>query len=389
MRLARPRSAGSLPRPFSSTSTARAARRGSAASPRRRPRSASPPRPDTAISPPPRRASSPLAWRFPLRRRCATPRTRPTTSSWPPQAFLPAAQPLLERRESQGLSTRAVSLEEIASVFGKGEASAEAIHEFLAFAYHSWSQPSPRYVLLLGGSSFDPRNFTGRSRPAPLPFLATKTSFLLTASDPLLAAVNGDDALPDLALGRLPANTLEEAEALVAKLLAWEDSRQGLDGRAVLVADNPDAGGAFDAGRRRHRAELPRLARDAGPQDLRARRVDAPGDPLGLRRGRLARELRRPRRRRDLGLRERPQLLGPAGAAGPVRPAPAPDAELPQRLLRRRRASTPSPRRFLKVARPRRHRLRLPDRPLGRRPGARLPPRAHGRDHVRAPRTPR
>ena len=163
-----------------------------------------------------------------------------------PEAFLPAAQPLLERRESQGLSTRAASLEEIASVFGKGEASAEAIHEFLSFAYHSWSQPSPRYVLLLGGSSFDPRNFTGRSRPAPLPFVATKTSFLLTASDPLLAAVNGDDALPDLALGRLPASTVEEAEVLVAKVLAWEVSRQGLDGRAVLVADNPDAGGAFE-----------------------------------------------------------------------------------------------------------------------------------------------
>ena len=163
-----------------------------------------------------------------------------------PSAFMAAAQPLLDRRSGQGLTVRAASLEEIASRFGHGASSAAAIHDFLTFAYQSWKQPSPRYVVLLGGSAYDPRNFTGRARPAPLPYLLTKTSFLWTASDPLLAAVNGDDAVPDLAIGRLPASTTEEAETLVAKLLDWEDSRQGLGGDAVLVADNPDAGGAFE-----------------------------------------------------------------------------------------------------------------------------------------------
>jgi hypothetical protein len=62
-----------------------------------------------------------------------------------------------------------------------------------------------------------------------------------------LAAVNGEDLLPDLAIGRLPATTREQAEALVSKLLAWEDSGQGLSGKAVLVADNPDLGGDFEA----------------------------------------------------------------------------------------------------------------------------------------------
>jgi hypothetical protein len=66
-------------------------------------------------------------------------------------------------------------------------------------------------------------------------------------SDPSLGAVNGDDSLPDLAIGRLPATTLEEAAALVAKLLAWEESGQGLSGTAVFVADTPDAAGDFEA----------------------------------------------------------------------------------------------------------------------------------------------
>ena len=87
----------------------------------------------------------------------------------------------------------------------------------------------------------------GTSPPAPLPALWTKTSYLWTASDPLLAAVNGDDALPDLAIGRLPASSVEQAAALVQKLLAWEDSGQGLRGAAALVADNPDLAGDFEA----------------------------------------------------------------------------------------------------------------------------------------------
>jgi hypothetical protein len=77
--------------------------------------------------------------------------------------------------------------------------------------------------------------------------LLTKTSYLWTVSDPALAAVNGEDCLPDLAIGRLPATTREEAEALVAKLLAWEESGQGLSGTAVLVADAPDTAGDFEA----------------------------------------------------------------------------------------------------------------------------------------------
>jgi hypothetical protein len=173
-----------------------------------------------------------------------------------PEAFLAAARPLLERRESQGLWTRAASLEEIASAFGHGEPSGEAIRAFLTHAYHEWRRPSPRYVVLLGDASHNPRNFIGTSAPAPLPALFLKTSYLVTASDPALAAVNGDDLLPDMAIGRLPAQTVEEAERLIAKVLAWEDSGQGLGGRAVLVADNPDEAGDFEANVRDIAAEF-------------------------------------------------------------------------------------------------------------------------------------
>jgi len=196
-----------------------------------------------------------------------------------PAAFLPAAQPLLLRRRDQGLTTRGVSFEEISEEFGHGQPSAAAIKRFLAHAFHSWARPSPRYVLLLGDASYDPRNFIGTSQPSPLPALWTKTSYLWTVSDPLLAAVNGEDALPDLAIGRLPATTLEQAETLVHKLLAWEESGQGLRGNAALVADNPDLAGEFEA-------DVADIARsflpDRNPQLLLVSRLGAQTRPAIL-----------------------------------------------------------------------------------------------------------
>jgi hypothetical protein len=160
---------------------------------------------------------------------------------------LSAAQPLVARRQSQGLSTRTVSLEEIAQEFGHGEASGEAIREFVRYAYQSWATPKPRYVVLFGDSSYDPRNYAGTSFASPLPALWVKTSYMVTASDPEIGAVNGDDVYPDVAVGRIPATTVEEAQAMVGKVLSWEESGQGLLGPAALVADDPDVAGNFEA----------------------------------------------------------------------------------------------------------------------------------------------
>src|SRR5262249_28139291 len=73
-----------------------------------------------------------------------------------------------------------------------------------------------------------------------------KTSYLWTASDPSLARVNGDDDLPDLAIGRLPAGNLAEAQALVQKVLDYEAGAHDLQGTTVLVADNADMAGRFE-----------------------------------------------------------------------------------------------------------------------------------------------
>ena len=51
-----------------------------------------------------------------------------------------------------------------------------------------------------------------------LPGFPVKTSYLRTVSDPAYASVNGEDLLPDLAIGRLPAGSADEARRLVEKV---------------------------------------------------------------------------------------------------------------------------------------------------------------------------
>ena len=164
-----------------------------------------------------------------------------------PRSFLSTVQPLLDLRREQGLRSRAVSIEEVYDAFGYGESSPQALQEFLAYVYHHWPQPSPRYVLLVGDATYDFKDYLGTGTENQVPPLQVRTRYLWTASDPSYAAVNGQDPFPDFAIGRLPASTAEELRVMVAKLLAYETGEMSLSGPAVLVADNTDPGGNFQA----------------------------------------------------------------------------------------------------------------------------------------------
>jgi hypothetical protein len=164
-----------------------------------------------------------------------------------PRDFLATAQPLLDLRQSQGLEAKAVAIEDVYNEFGFGEASPSALKAFLAFAYHHWQKPSPRYVLLLGDGTYDPKDYLKTGVLNRVPPVMVKTSYLWTASDPFYAAVNGDDSLPDFALGRLPAETQDEARIMIDKIVAFESQGRDFSGSVVLVADNGDIAGDFEA----------------------------------------------------------------------------------------------------------------------------------------------
>ncbi len=163
-----------------------------------------------------------------------------------PQAFLEVAQPLLELRRSEGLEVKAVSIEDIYADFGFGETTPQAVKDFLSYAYHNWETPSARYVVLLGDATYDYKNYLRTGVSNQVPPLMVKTSYLWTTSDPTYGAVNGEDLLPDLAIGRLPAATVDEARAMVEKIVAYETGDVSLEGTTVLVADNADRAGNFE-----------------------------------------------------------------------------------------------------------------------------------------------
>ncbi len=163
-----------------------------------------------------------------------------------PREFLSEAEPLLALRRSQGLTTRTVTLGDVWAEFGHGEVHPEAIREFLSYAYHEWKSPQVRYVVLLGDGTYDYKNYLGFGVPNVIPPLLARTSYLWTASDPSYGWVNGEDELPDIAIGRLPVDTVEETRAVVAKLVAFGEGA-GPAGPLVLVADDADHGGDFRA----------------------------------------------------------------------------------------------------------------------------------------------
>jgi len=165
-----------------------------------------------------------------------------------PRRYLGILEPLLALRRRQGLRVRAVALEQVFDEFGFREGRPEAIRDFLSYAYREDPLAALRYVLLVGDATYDFKDYLETGVENVLPPLMVRTSYLWTASDPSLAMVNGDDLLPDVALGRLPAADEGELRVMVDKILAYEAGAASLySSPLVLVADNADGAGDFVA----------------------------------------------------------------------------------------------------------------------------------------------
>jgi hypothetical protein len=107
------------------------------------------------------------------------------------------------------------------------------VKDFLARTASTWKK-RPRFVLIVGDASFDPRNYLGLGSWDMVPTKLVGTSLLETASDDWLADFNSD-GLPEIALGRLPARFASEASRMAAKIIAYERGPRA-EG-VVMVAD--------------------------------------------------------------------------------------------------------------------------------------------------------
>lgn len=162
--------------------------------------------------------------------------------------FAEALSPLRDLRREQGLQVAVINVLGIYDTYGDGRMDPEAIRRFIGDIYVHWN-PRPTYVLLVGDGSFDPKRYQPGSPPTYIPpYLANvDPAGGETAADNRYVTVDGEDNLPDLIIGRIPAKTREELTRAVTKIIAYEVSHfpGEWNTRVILVADDADSAGNF------------------------------------------------------------------------------------------------------------------------------------------------
>ena len=146
-------------------------------------------------------------------------------------------------RTSHGLSSLAVSLEEVYDVFNYGIADARAIKAMVSYAYRQWAR-GPRYILLAGEGSLDFLNYKGFA-DSVVPSLVASSSSGLYASDYGLADVDGNGT-PDVAVGRLPIRLASQFASYLTKVQGYEAGGAWKQ-RVGVATDDRDQGGVYVA----------------------------------------------------------------------------------------------------------------------------------------------
>lgn len=164
-----------------------------------------------------------------------------------PADLLAAVAGLEAFHRSRGLRTEAVDVQHIYDEFSFGLKHPEAIRAFLRDARASRAGPAPRFVLLVGdaswyvkrppGASEEQVRFSERDR---VPAWTIRSRDGPVASDQPYVLLEGDDLVPDMAIGRFPVHSPDEARAMAAKTVEYLSAAPDGDWRArvVLASDH-------------------------------------------------------------------------------------------------------------------------------------------------------
>jgi uncharacterized repeat protein (TIGR01451 family) len=151
-------------------------------------------------------------------------------------AFAPAVEPLVRLHQAEGKSVALVSIHDLYDEFNFGERSPDAVRSFLKNATSQWKN-RPKYLLLVGDASLDPRDYLGFGFFDFVPTEMIPTSELKTASDDWFSDFNGT-GFAQIPTGRLPVRTRQDADTVVGKILAYASAQPaGWTDHALMVAD--------------------------------------------------------------------------------------------------------------------------------------------------------
>lgn len=155
--------------------------------------------------------------------------------------FSDALAPLVAARQAEGLQVRTVSAQDVLRHFNGDVYDSVAFSRAITQARRN---NGVKYVLLVGADSYDYFNYSGLNPVSfiPTPYRATSTYVQQTPVDAVYGDSNGD-GLIEVAIGRFPARTVAEAQAMVAKTLAYGQAGHG--GKALAISDREQGGYRF------------------------------------------------------------------------------------------------------------------------------------------------
>lgn len=160
--------------------------------------------------------------------------------------FLGALAPLKALREAEGHHVAIIDVQALYDEFSFGEKTPQAIKDFMLRAHAAWHTP-PKFLVLVGNATQDPRDYLHMGYTDYMPVHLVNTALLEVPSDDWFADSTGN-GLPDLAaVGRLSVLSVAQANAMVAKLVAYESAGEGgWTKDLLLVADQNDGSDDFE-----------------------------------------------------------------------------------------------------------------------------------------------
>ncbi len=164
----------------------------------------------------------------------------------------------LNNESPNSMPTSLFYTDDIFNEFSCGAFDPAAIRDFVRYLYLN-SSVKPEYVLLFGNGSYDYFNTENKNNNL-IPMRETIESLYEVNSyftDDYYAMVDGNDAIVDLAVARLPVENNEEADAYIDKLIAYENNTDFSEWRSriTLLADDGLTSHGDDGNEHTYRSE--------------------------------------------------------------------------------------------------------------------------------------
>jgi hypothetical protein len=154
--------------------------------------------------------------------------------------------------EIDGMTVEVVDVNQVYNEFSSGSPDPSAIRDFARMVYlRSGSPPALKYLMLFGDGSYDPKNRIPDNRNFIIAY-QSKQSLWPTATyvtDDFYGMMDPEEGVDangniDLGVGRLPANSHEEAKLMVDKIESYMRMRPEIQGHwrnsLCFIADDED-----------------------------------------------------------------------------------------------------------------------------------------------------